>query len=75
MANNLTPLTISEIATFASRRGIAPSVAYTLPAIFEKVAEMAGQPVRAIISQATFSNKALGDYITKTANTVAAEVA
>jgi hypothetical protein len=75
MANNLTPLTISEIATFASRFGIAPSAAYTLPALFEKVAEMAGQPVRAIISQATYTNGPLGDYIAETAHEVAAEMA
>lgn len=68
MATNLIH---SEIADFAIRFNISPSVAYTLPAVFDKIAEAAGQPVRAIIAQATYTNPALGEYIRQVAHEVA----
>lgn len=61
----------NEIAVFAARFHIAPSVAYVLPALFEKCAEETGLPVRALVSRATYSNQELGDYIAGIARTVA----
>lgn len=67
----MTDLILSEIAIFAERQSVSPSVAYTLPTVFDKIAEIAGQPVRAIIAQATYSNQPLADYIKEVAEKVA----
>ncbi len=61
----------NEIAIYAARFQIAPSVAYVLPALFEKCAAEVDMPVRSLVSQATYSNKELGVYIAEIARTVA----
>ena len=63
----------SELAIFATRHGIAASDAYVLPALFERSAEMVGVSVRALLSQATYTNHALGEYLANAARKVAAE--
>jgi len=67
----MTNLIISEIAIFAERFSISHGAAYTLPTVFEQVAEMVDKPVREIISQATYTNKPLGEYIKQIALQVA----
>lgn len=62
----------AELATFALRYNLAPSVAYILPALFERTAQMVNLPVRAMISRATFDS-ALGEYLANAARKVAAE--
>lgn len=64
---------INEYAIFASRFGISPSVAYVLPALFEGAAKKVNLPVRALLSQATYSNQALGSYLADCARKVAEE--
>lgn len=61
-----------DLATFAARFNIAPADAYVLPALFERTAQMAGLPVRAFVSRATYSNPALGEYLATAARKVAA---
>lgn len=75
MTQQTTPTTTqNEIVTFAMSQGIGLELVYTLPAIFDKVAQIAGQPVRAIISQATYTNQPLADYIKELAIEVAGKV-
>lgn len=62
-----------ELAIFASRFDVPASVAYVLPALFERTAAMAKLPVRAFLAQATYSNQALGEYLAKVAHKVAEE--
>ncbi|MEY9198693.1 hypothetical protein ABIA16_003809 [Sinorhizobium fredii] len=62
-----------ELATFAKRFNVAHADAYVLPALFERTAQVAGLPVRALLSQATYSNHALGEYLANTARKVANE--
>jgi hypothetical protein len=62
-----------EYVSFASRFGISAKDAYVLPALFDRSAQMAGMPVRALLSQATYSNQALGDYLANAARKVARE--
>jgi hypothetical protein len=62
----------SEIAVFAGRYNIAASVAYVLPALFERTAQMAGLPVHSMVSRATYDS-ALGEYLAEAARKVAAE--
>lgn len=59
----MSPLTVSEIAIFAQRHSVPANQAYTLPTIFDKIAQTTGKPVRTIISQATYSNIELANYI------------
>ncbi len=63
MAAQLTPLVVNEISIFAERHNVPAAQAYSLPVIFEKVAGIAGKPVRAIVSQATYTNLGLASYI------------
>lgn len=63
----------SELATFAARFNVSVADAYVLPAVFERCAEKVNMPVRALLSQATYSNNALGDYLAKVARDVAAK--
>lgn len=67
----ITPLVVNEIATFAARHNVPVELAHTLPAIFNKIAEIGNKPVRAIISQATYSNVELAEYIKELAAQVA----
>lgn len=62
-----------EFAAFAARFNVSVEDAYVLPALFERSAEMAKMPVRALLSQATYSNNALGEYLANAARKVAAE--
>jgi hypothetical protein len=64
----------SEIATFAARFSISPTVAYTLPAIFEKVAYVAGKSVRQTVADATYHNNDLGHYISDVAHRAHKEI-
>ena len=64
----------AELATFAARFSLSPSQAVVLPALFEKAAEKTGREVRALISQATFSNQELGEYLAEVAQTVARQM-
>lgn len=64
---------LNELATFASRFNVSAADAYVLPALFERSAEMAKMPVRALLSQATYSNNALGEYLAEAARKVARE--
>lgn len=64
---------LNEIAVFAARRNVSVADAYVLPALFERAAEMAKMPVRALLSQATYTNEALGEYLANAARKVAAE--
>lgn len=70
MATSLTPQVVNEIRIFAERHNVPVAQAYALPVVFEKVAEAAGQSVRGIISQATYTNVGLASYI----NELAAQV-
>lgn len=54
---------LNEIATFAARFSIGPDVAYVLPALFERVAQKISMPQRALIAEATYRNRALGEYL------------
>lgn len=62
-----------EYVSFASRFGIPNQDAYVLPALFERTAQMVNLPVRALLSQATYSNQALGEYLANACRKVAAE--
>lgn len=63
----------TELAAFAARFSITPADAYVLPALFERAAQMANLPVRALLSQATYTNHALGEYLANAARKVAAD--
>jgi hypothetical protein len=62
-----------DLASFASRFNVNPADAYVLPALFERTAQMAGMPERALIAEATFRNNALGEYLADAARKVAAQ--
>lgn len=62
-----------ELVTFAARYGIPASVAYVLPALFERTAQLAGMEPRALLARATYSNPALGEYLAEAARKVARE--
>lgn len=64
---------MTDLATFAARFSLTPDQAVTLPAIFDKAAQSVGMPVRALVSQATFTNHALGEYIAEVARKVQQE--
>lgn len=62
-----------DLASFASRFNIAPADAYVLPALFENAAGKIGMTPRALVAEATFRNKALGEYLADAARKVAAQ--
>lgn len=62
---------VSDIAVFAGRYNIPASAAYVLPALFERTAQMANMPVRAMVSRATY-DAAIGEYLAGCALKVAA---
>lgn len=62
-----------EYVAFASRFNVAVADAYVLPALFERTAQLVGMAPRALLSQATYSNNALGEYLAGCARKVAAE--
>ncbi len=59
-----------EMAIFATRFGINPKEAVSLPAIFERVAKVTEMSVRAAVKTATYTNNELGEYIAKAAKEV-----
>lgn len=59
-----------EMAIFASRFGVNPKEAVSLPAIFERVAKVAETSVRAAVNMATYTNNELGELVAKTAKEV-----
>lgn len=61
----------NELVTFAARFNVRVADAYVLPALFERTAQLVNLPVRALLSQATYSNKALGEYLASAARKVA----
>jgi hypothetical protein len=63
----------NELATFARRFNIAVGDAYVLPALFEGAAHKVGMAPRALLSQATYTNNALGEYLAECARKVASE--
>lgn len=63
----------NELAIFASRFGVAVKDAYVLPALFDRCAEMANMPVRALIAEATYNNNALGEYLAGCAQRIAVD--
>lgn len=63
----------NELAVFASRFNVSVADAYVLPALFERSAQMAGMATRALLSQATYSNAALGEYLANAARKIAQE--
>ena len=62
---------LQDFATFARRFAITPADAYVLPALFERTAQAVNLPVRALLSQATYSNAKLGEYLAECARKVA----
>jgi hypothetical protein len=64
---------MNELAIFAARHSLPASVAYVLPALFDNAAAKAGLPVRTLLSQATYTNQPLGEYLAAAARKVAAE--
>lgn len=64
---------VREYAIFAARYGIEPRDAYVLPALFENAAGKAKMPLRAFVAEATYRNRALGDYLAGVCRKIAAE--
>lgn len=62
---------INEYAIFAERFQVPAHALYTLPSVFEKFAQYTGEPVRSILSQATYFNVELGEYAKEIALKVA----
>lgn len=63
----------NEFVAFASRFNVSAADAYVLPALFERSAQMTGMATRTLLSQATYSNAALGEYLANAARKVARE--
>lgn len=70
----LSALNALEYVAFADRFGIPRDDVYVLPALFENAAQKASMPVRALLSQATYSNQKLGEYLASLAQTVAKQM-
>lgn len=62
-----------DLTAFASRFNINPADAFVLPALFENAAAKVGMSPRALITEATFRNNALGEYLADAARKVAAQ--
>jgi hypothetical protein len=62
---------LQDLATFAARFNVAVADAYVLPALFERSAQSVGMAPRALVAEATFNNRALGEYLAKAARKVA----
>jgi hypothetical protein len=61
----------SNYVAFAARFSITEKDAYVLPALFEGAARKVGMHPEALLSQATYSNPALGAYLAEAARKVA----
>ena len=62
-----------EIAVFANRFNLNPNEAVWLPATFENIAKKVGMSVRGLVSEATYNNRELGEYIATTIKGLAAK--
>lgn len=62
-----------EYAIFAARFSVPVDAAYTLPAVFERCAQIAAMPLRSFVTMATYSNNPLGEYIKTVAIKLAKE--
>ena len=62
---------LHDLATFASRFNVSHKDAYVLPALFERSAAKVGMTPRALVAEATFRNRALGEYMADAARKVA----
>ena len=60
-----------DYVAFASRFSISPRDAYVLPALFERTAASVGMEPKALLTQATYSNRPLGEYLATAARKVA----
>lgn len=60
-----------DYVTFAQRFAVSVADAYVLPALFERSAQLAKLPVRALLAQATYTNHGLGLYMADRAKVVA----
>jgi hypothetical protein len=59
---------------FALAFNVPPSVAYVLPALFERAARMAGMAPHTLLQAACTGNRKLGIYLAECAHKVAEEV-
>ena len=64
----------AELAVFAERFNVLPCDAFVLPALFENAARAANMSARQLISDATYSNMALGEYLASVAKKAAQQV-
>jgi len=62
---------LQDLATFAARFNVSPKDAYVLPALFERSAQKVNMAPRALVTEATFRNPALGEYLANAARQVA----
>jgi len=62
---------VRDLAIFAERFAVPASAAHVLPALFENAAQKAGMAPRALVAEATYRNRALGEYLAKAAVQVA----
>lgn len=61
----------TELVTFAARYGVSNADAYVLPALFESVSNKLDMPIRVLLTEATYRNRALGEYLAAAAHRVA----
>lgn len=64
---------LNDLAVFARRFNISVADAYVLPALFEGAARKVGMAPRELLTQAIYSNAALGEYLAGCARKVAIE--
>lgn len=62
---------LNDLVTFAHLFNVSVADAYVLPALFERTAQKVNMAPRALLSQAIYSNKALGEYLAGCAHKVA----
>jgi hypothetical protein len=62
---------LQDLATFAARFAIPANAAYVLPALFERVGQQVDMEPRTLVTEATFRNRPLGEYLAKAALKVA----
>lgn len=62
-----------DFLAFAGRFNIPAADAYVLPALFERAAQKVGISRAALLAEATYRNRALGEYLADCARKVAAE--
>lgn len=65
---------MQDLVAFASRFNLSPSQAVVLPALFDNAAVKCNMPSEQLVVEATYHNKALGEYLASVAVIVAEEV-